>query len=182
MLTTLRPLHYLWKALKGESSPNQIAWAMALGMLVGLIPKGNLTAWAFGFVLFGLRVNLGAGLLTAIIFTSLNSLFDPLSHGIGLRLLSLQKMQQLLVRLHDAPLVPWLALNNTVVLGSTVLGLALCYPVKRMTQRCVEMVQSRWPRKPASDAEAFELDVAASQVLQGIAASRAGDRQSQTEA
>ena len=84
MFKTIRPFHYLWKAIVAERSPQQIAWGIALGVLVGIVPKGNLTAWLFGLLLLATRVNLGVGMLTAFLVTGLSSLTDPLTHGIGI--------------------------------------------------------------------------------------------------
>ena len=180
MFKSIRPFQYLWKAFKGERTPSQIAFAVALGMVIGLIPKGNLTAWIFGFVLFSLRVNLGAGLLTAIVITSVSSFIDPLTHKIGLRLLSWEPLQHLLLQWHDAPLVPWLALNNTVVLGSTILGLTLFYPVKRLSEQCAQSMQAWWSRETSSDSTP-RPDETVTQILRSIATSRAADAESQIQ-
>lgn len=143
MLALINPLRYLWKALSAERSPNQIAWGVALGVLVGLVPKGNLTAWLFGIILVATKVNLGAGMLAAILVSTISVGIDPLTHEIGLRLLKIQSIQQMLGRLSEKPLVPWLALNNTVVLGSVVLGLSVLYPVKHLACCALEWISSR---------------------------------------
>ena len=61
----LRPLRLVAKALVAENSPRQLALGFALGMMVGLVPKGNLIALGLTLVLFGTRVNVGAGLVAA---------------------------------------------------------------------------------------------------------------------
>ena len=80
----LRPGRALVKALTDADSSKQVAFGFALGMLIGLVPKGNLIALALGVVLFGSRANLGAGALAALTFTWLGLLLDPISHLIGL--------------------------------------------------------------------------------------------------
>ena len=156
MFASIRPLRYLWKALTAENSPRQIAWGFALGILVGLIPKGNLTAWLFGCLLLATRVNLGVGMLTAMTVTALSPTIDPLTHALGLRLLSLDAAKSLLMRWHDAPFVPWLRLNNTVVLGSTTLGLILLYPAKHIAETSASSILPRLARilarQPKADA------------------------------
>jgi len=145
MLTCVRPLHYLWQAISKDRRPSQIAWGIAIGFLVGLIPKGNLTAWLFGTLLFALRVNIGAGLLTALLVASVSSWLDPLTHGIGLRLLQTKFVHGSFVSWYELPLVPWLGFNNTVTLGSTVLGLALLLPLQHIAEAIVRSCQAKWP-------------------------------------
>ena len=53
----LRPLRYLAQALILETTPRQLAWGFALGMLIGLIPKGNLIAVALMTLCCALRIN-----------------------------------------------------------------------------------------------------------------------------
>jgi uncharacterized protein (TIGR03546 family) len=143
MLKLINPLRFLWKAISSERTANQIAWGIALGILVGIVPKGNLTAWLFGMVLLATKVNLGVGMLTAILVSSINAWTDPLTHAIGMRLLKSPEIQNLLVRWSDKPLVPWLALNNTIVLGSATLGLAVLYPAKHLSWLLIELVTGR---------------------------------------
>lgn len=61
MFWFIKPLRYLAGALRDLNSPRRIALGVALGMLVGLLPKDNLTAAALGVVLLTFRVNLAAG-------------------------------------------------------------------------------------------------------------------------
>ncbi len=140
LLSLLRPVRYLIKAVTAERDPKRIALGVALGMLVGLVPKGNLTAGVLAFVLFAIRANLGAGLLTAFAVSAMSPWLDPLTHGIGLRLLSWNIVRNTMGSFHNAPVFPWLALNNTVVLGSLLLGLALVYPTYHLSHRLIEQI------------------------------------------
>ncbi len=125
------PGRALVKVLTNADSPRQIALGFALGMLVGLVPKGNLIAITLATVLLASRANLGAGALSALLFTWVGFLADPISHRIGLGLLQLAMLRPAWTWLYNLPLLPWTAFNNTVVLGSLILGLALLYPVYR---------------------------------------------------
>ena len=58
---------------------------------------------------------------------------DPLAHRLGSAILTQPAWQKSFARLYELPLMPWTALNNTVVVGSLVLSLALFYPVYRVT-------------------------------------------------
>ena len=44
MFLILRPLRLLFKALVTESTPTRMSWGLALGVLMGVVPKGNLLA------------------------------------------------------------------------------------------------------------------------------------------
>ena len=44
MFVFLRPLRWFTKILKAHATPKQMAYGCALGMLLGLVPKGNLIA------------------------------------------------------------------------------------------------------------------------------------------
>jgi uncharacterized protein (TIGR03546 family) len=130
----LRPFRFFAQALSGESTSKQMAMGFAIGLAVGLIPKGNLLAIAMMMVLCASRVNLGIGLLTAFATSWLGVFVDPVTHRLGLWLLSHETLVPYWTQLYDMPVVPWTAFNNTVVLGSFVMGLLLVYPVYRLSE------------------------------------------------
>jgi len=130
----LRPVRYLAQALILETTPRQLAWGFALGMMIGLIPKGNLIAIALMTLFCALRINIAAGTAAISLFTWCGMLLDPLSHRVGHHLLTHPELQSLWTTLYNKNLVPWTAFNNTVVLGSTLIGLALLLPVYGITR------------------------------------------------
>ena len=140
LLHFIRPVRVLANVLSAAATPRQIAFGFALGMLIGLVPKGNLTAAVLMVILLGTRVNLGAGMAGAALFSWIGVLADPLTHRIGEGLLTRASLQPVWVYLYELPLAPWTGFNNTVVLGSLLLGLWLFYPVARAT----EAVVRRW--------------------------------------
>lgn len=111
------------------ASPRQIAFAVALGAMIGLVPKGNLTAALLAMLLLSLRVNLAAGTAAALLFSWVGVWTDPLAHRFGSTILAYPWVQPIGAYLFDLPVVPWTALNNTVVLGNLILGLVLFYPI-----------------------------------------------------
>ena len=119
-----RPLRYVTQAFLAEDSPRQLALGLALGMVIGLVPKGNLVAICLTVVLFASRVNLGTGMGGAILFSWVGMLCDPLSHRVGQALLRHPALRSWWGLFMDLPLAPWTALNNTVVLGSFILAMA----------------------------------------------------------
>lgn len=139
----LRPGRSLVESLTDADSSRRIALGFALGMMVGLVPKGNLVALLFGVVLLGSRANLGAGALSAFLFTWVGLLLDPVSHRIGLGLLQFGPLQPMWTWLYNLPAAPWTALNNTVVMGSLIVGLALFYPVCRAIEPAARWLAPR---------------------------------------
>ncbi len=129
----LRPLTFLLRTLAAEHAPRQLALGLALGMVVGLVPKGNLTAVVLVALMMSLRVNLGTGLAAAAAFSWVGMLVDPLSHRVGLWLLSADLLRPLWTAWFALPLAAWSGLDNSVVLGSLVLGVSLFYWVYRLS-------------------------------------------------
>jgi uncharacterized protein (TIGR03546 family) len=116
------------KMLPGGDSPRQLACGLALGLLLGLIPKGNLTAVVISLLIFGSTVNLGTALLTAAAVSAGAVYLDPFTHRIGQTVLTHPTLQPHWTRFYEMPVVPWTDLNNTVVAGSFLLGVTLLYP------------------------------------------------------
>lgn len=133
----LRPARLLVRLL-ADASPQRIAWGLALGMLVGLVPKGNLTAALLTIIVLATRANLGAAGLAALVFSWLGALADPLTHRLGLALLTSSTLRALWDWTYGLPLVPWLRLHNTVVLGNLLLGLALLLPAYALGLRAAQ--------------------------------------------
>ena len=143
----LRPARNLVAVLVANDSSRQIAAGVALGMLLGLVPKGNLIALALVVLLFALRVNRTAGLMSAALFSSIGMATDPFTHRLGAKLLAVDSLQPHLAWLYDLPLGPWIGFNNTVVLGSFVMGLYLfypCYLIARLLHDRFQPPIARW--------------------------------------
>src|SRR5262245_35280770 len=140
----LRPLRFIAQALVLETTPRQLAWGFALGMMIGLIPKGNLIAVALMTLFCALRINVAAGTAAIFVFSWVGMLLDPVSHRLGHYLLTLAPLQSHWTSLYNLNLVPWTAFNNTVVLGNTLIGLALLLPVYVLMRRLFDRFAPKW--------------------------------------
>ncbi len=150
MFLILKPLRLALKALLAQSSPRQMSMGLALGVLVGLVPKGNLLAVFLGIFLAATRVNLGIAAAAIVAVTFGSSLLDPVSDRVGSWLLTLPSLQNTWTQLYNAPVMPWTAFNNSVVLGSFVIGLIVIYPVHRVSRPVFEKYSALvgpWARK-----------------------------------
>lgn len=137
----IRPIRFLVQGIAAADTPRQLALGFAIGMMIGLVPKGNLTAVVLSMILLGTRVNIATGMLGAFVFSWVSGWTDPLAHRIGSSLLTHDSLQPLFGWLYSLPLVPWTALDNTVVFGSLTLGVWLFLPVYHFGYGVFEKVQ-----------------------------------------
>jgi uncharacterized protein (TIGR03546 family) len=123
------PLRRLIQALLANNSSSQLAAGFALGMIIGLVPKGNLIALLLCVLLFSMRCNRGTAVLAAVLFSFVGTWTDAFTHKLGVMVLGAQSLQAAYAWIISLPLGPWLGFHNTVVTGSLLLGLYLAYPV-----------------------------------------------------
>ncbi len=133
MLIILRPIRLLMRALLAQSTPRQMSFGFALGMLIGIVPKGNLLAFAIGLVVASLRVNLGVVAGSALLFTLCSVPLDPVCDRVGAYVLSLPSLYGFWTQLYNTPVIPWTDFNNSIVMGSFLLGTVMIWPVHRLT-------------------------------------------------
>jgi uncharacterized protein (TIGR03546 family) len=144
MLSSIvRPLRKTVVALLSGDSPRQLAAGFALGMVLGIVPKGNLIALSLCVLVFSLRVNTSLALIAAVAFSWAGALLDPIAGKLGLQVLGIGSMQATYATLLNLPLGPWLGFNNTVVTGSLIIGIYLAYPLYWVTLIAGERLQPR---------------------------------------
>jgi uncharacterized protein (TIGR03546 family) len=125
------------RILNKEASPRAIAAGLALGMIVGLTPKGSLHNLAVLFLVLMLNVNAASAFVAAGFFTLVAYLGDPLFNKVGYALLTAKPLQGFWTSLYNTPAVPWTDFNDTLVLGSLACALALFWPVYFLNVRAV---------------------------------------------
>ena len=130
ILWTIKLLNTAKKAIAGRKYPHQLAWAAAFGLLLGIVPHGNLLAVSLLVVVLSLKINHAMAALTAIATAFLLAArLDPIAHLVGETVLSHPRINPLAVSAWQLPLIPWTDLNNTVVMGSFLIGTAALIPV-----------------------------------------------------
>lgn len=118
------------KILRAGENPGQVAGGFALGTLLGLSPGFTLQEFLLWFILLLFNVNIAAALLALTLVSLIAYLLDPLIHQIGFFVLTqVDVLQGVWTSLYNAPIAPLTRFNNTVVMGSLVLGLVLAVPV-----------------------------------------------------
>ncbi|HVT29427.1 MAG TPA: TIGR03546 family protein [Lacipirellulaceae bacterium] len=122
-------LRKIASALVASNAPGQLAAGFTIGMMIGLLPKGNLIALSLCVVLFSIRCNKGLGFVAAIAFSFAGPWTNLFAHRLGLAVLSLKPLQATYASVFNLPFGPWLGFNNTVVIGSLLIGAYAAYPV-----------------------------------------------------
>src|SRR5262245_19747674 len=124
-------------------TPPELAAGFTLGMLIGLLPKGNLIALSLCVLLFSLRVNKGLAVVAAVMFSCLATSIDPFTHKLGLAVLSAKSLQLSYACVFNLPFGPWLGFNNTVISGTLLFGLYVAYPVYYLTLVLTTWIEPR---------------------------------------
>lgn len=126
----LEILAKLFKILRAEDTPNQIAAGFVLGMIIGLTPFWTVHNMVIIFLIAILKVNIGAAMFAFAICSGLAYLFDPLFHNLGYFLLvDMTSLKGFYTTLYNIPVIALSRYNNTVVMGSLVVSILLIIPV-----------------------------------------------------
>ncbi len=126
----LEILAKIFKILRSEDTPIQIALGFSLGMILGLTPFFTLHNIFIIIIVILFKVNLGSVLISFALFSGLAYLLDPLFHSLGYFLLvDLSALHGLWTFLYQFPIIALSRYNNTVVMGSFVISLILFLPL-----------------------------------------------------
>lgn len=129
MLTLIKLLQSLVKALHSEGTPGQLAAGIALGSILGLTPLVSVhNAVVFGLIVI-LNVSFPGAMVGWAVFIPVGFLFDPLFDWIGHTLLFTPSLTPFWTSLFNMPIVPLTNFNNTVTLGSLVFSLVFFVPL-----------------------------------------------------
>jgi uncharacterized protein (TIGR03546 family) len=130
MLTLLKLLQSLVKALHSDGTPAQIAAGVALGAALGLTPIANVHNAIVFILLAVLNVSFAAGMLAWAAFVPAGFILDPLFDRVGhLLLVNTPALRPVWTTWDNTPGLALTNFNNTVVLGSVVGWLVLALPI-----------------------------------------------------
>lgn len=116
------------KALNSNSNPSEIAHALSIGIMLGLMPKSN-ALWYILFVFFMfVRINKGWYCVVTLLVSQIAWMLDPLFHDIGWTILHLEALEKFFSVWIEIPFVGFTRFNNTIVIGSFALSLVLYIP------------------------------------------------------
>jgi len=130
MLALLKLLQSLAKTLHSEGTPTQIGLGVALGAALGLTPIANAHNLLVLLFLAVLNVSFGAGMLAWGVFVPVGFMLDPVFDRVGRWLLvDATSLRPLWTTWDNTPVLALTNFNNSVVLGSVVVWLALFVPL-----------------------------------------------------
>ncbi len=154
------------QVLAGRSHPHQMAWGLALGLLLGLIPHGNLLTVALVTLVLCLNVNHAMVTLVGIAATFMATRLDPYSHQVGQFVLLHPSLAEPLANAWQLPLAAWTDLNNTIVMGSFLIGVAALLPVYAFSYPLFRMLAPHDPTDQPETADAIATESAAGSLPQ----------------
>ncbi|MCL2880697.1 MAG: TIGR03546 family protein, partial [Treponema sp.] len=107
----------------------QIAAGISWGLLLGLIPAGNIF-WIVLFVAsFFFNHHHWSKIFAMVIVKLFLGLLNPAIDAAGWWILNLDALQPFFTSLYNLPLVPLTRFNNTLVMGGLCIGIVLWAPV-----------------------------------------------------
>ncbi|MFC2088238.1 TIGR03546 family protein [Calditrichota bacterium] len=134
----------LFKILRSEVSPSQIAWGMVLGMIIGITPIWSLHNLILFILIIILKVNIAMALLSFGIFSGIAYILDPLFHSLGYYLLvDISSLHGLWTTLYNIPVVALSRYNNTVVLGSLIVAILFILPFYIFSKKFVVVYREK---------------------------------------
>ncbi|MFK7768996.1 MAG: TIGR03546 family protein [Mariniblastus sp.] len=137
----------IWQAfrstVKGFDSSHQLAIGIVFGMAIGLIPKDSLLPYAIALIALLTNANLLCILFSAFLFSQISPVLDPISHLLGTWILTTEPLKSFWISLYEFPVLPWTRIENTVVMGTFVLGLLLALPAHTFCFHFFEKFGSR---------------------------------------
>lgn len=144
-LFILRTFNSLIKLLNSETAPSQIAAGVAFGLLVGLTPFLSLHNLLLFMIVCLFRVNFSMFFVSLGVFKLLAFIGDPLFDVFGYWLLvDLKALRPFWISITSGALWPFFRFNNTVLIGSLVIGLILWIPVFGGSIWAVKTYRARW--------------------------------------
>lgn len=118
-----------FRELNANSNPAEIAHALALGVLLGLMPKTN-ALWYMIFVFFlFVRLHKPTYCISLLVVSYFAWMLDPTFASIGYSILTYKPFENFFAHLIDIPFVGFTKFNNTIVMGSLAFSIALYIPV-----------------------------------------------------
>lgn len=137
MTLILKQLFSFLKILNSETGENQIAFGIAFGVILGFSPLFSLQTLLVFVFLFFFRVQMGAAFISSFVFSFVAYLFDPLCEMLGSWALELTALEGLYTTLYNLPIIPFTRFNNSLVMGSFLVGMILFIPVFFLSKKMI---------------------------------------------
>ncbi len=130
-------------ALNTNVRKEYIASGFAWGLLLALVPAGNLVWILLFLVSFFLKNNHAIQLLTIALLKMVLPLAAPLLDALGYAILTMGPLQGAFAYLYNVPIAPFTRFNNTLVMGGLAAGLVLWLPAFLAIRAAVPVYRNR---------------------------------------
>lgn len=121
----LKTILKIIKVLGSETAPASIAFALVLGMMLGLNPLLSIQFFLILFIVLIFRVNIASTLFSMAVFKLLSFPLDPYLHKTGVFLLEKESLNGLWTWMYNTAPFPLTRFYNSVFLGGIAASLAL---------------------------------------------------------
>lgn len=128
MTLLLKQIFAFFRLLNSDTGHNQLAAGLACGIILGFSPFLSIQTFVVLFLVFFLRIQMGAAFLAAFFFKFVAWAIDPVADSLGRTVLEAEGLRPLFVSMYNMPLVPMTRFNNSIVMGSALVGLLLAIP------------------------------------------------------
>ncbi len=116
-------------AINANSRPGEIGAGFACGVMLALIPFGNLLWFLLFIVFFLLRLHAGTMLLVTAVLKFFIGFTDPLLDTIGLWFLTHPSLYDAFTALYNTPFIPLTRFYNSLVTGGLLFGAVIWLPL-----------------------------------------------------
>ena len=137
MTLLLKQIYAFISLLNSDNDTKPLAAGLALGMVLGFSPILSLQAMLVFLIIFFFHVQMGAAFLAAFFFKFVAFLLDPVFDLLGRSILEAGFLRPLFVTLYNMPLVPFTRFNNSIVMGSGLVGFVLAIPAFFLFQKLI---------------------------------------------
>lgn len=143
----------LLRSSSSRHRPRQIAAAIALGVLCGLLPKLSFIFCLMAAGCFLLPIHVPLGALVCVVCSLVTTTLAPLAGRLGIWSLTNPLLRDLWLAIDGLPLIPWLGLHNSIVNGSLLIGISLWLPVYLLS-----LLVGRWLAPDPSPNKVLQAD------------------------
>jgi len=146
----LKALARILKVLNSETEPSQISLALCLALITGFTPVWSLHNLIVVLLALIIRVNLSTFIVGTIVLSGIAYILDPIFSWIGVMVLTAGTLESLWTALYNIPLFRVAKFNNSIVMGSLLVSLALFLPTFILANLAISRYREhvlQWVRK-----------------------------------
>lgn len=128
--------------LNSNSRAIEVGLGIALGLMLALLPAGNLLFFALLVVILLVKVNFGMSIVSFLLFRTIVPTLDPFLSEVGRWILLRPGLFGLFSRMEQILALRLTFFNDTLVMGAFVAGLCLLAPVTALSTLLVRVYRA----------------------------------------